>query len=264
MNVKRFYEEHKNFSGRTLTEYLISPGIRCKFNLIKTHLGSRTFNNGVDLGCSGNSLICFLENILHKSYYDLASIPLIQYSKIKLKKINRKDVNEYWHPLCGDLTALPYKDGSFDFVCALDVLEHIKNDKLAISEISRILKKKGILIITVPHRMKFYTQQDKLIGHYRRYEVDELFSVFSKFHLRNIKIFGVYGKLMKIADIQSTNPQRVEKNLQKLRNRYSSNILFRKVWDVFVKISSLLMKLDAKYSSLNNKMNLGFIFLKES
>lgn len=264
MNKKKFYDEHKNFSGRTLTEYLISPGIRCKFDILKKKLDRMKFYNGIDLGCSGNSFIYFLDNIIHKSYYDIAAVPLIQYSKLNSKLINTSKEIEFWHPNCGDINFLPYKDKSFDFISALDVLEHIENDKLAIFEISRILKRKGILIITVPHRMKYYTNQDKLIGHFRRYEIDKLISQCKKFNLKIIKIFGVYGKMMKIADIQSVNPKEIENRLQKLRDKYNSNILFHKIWNVFVKISSLLMKLDANYTSLNKKMNLAFIFVKDS
>ena len=250
--LKDFYDKHKNFSFRTLSEYYISPGIRCKFDLLRENINpKRKFSQGIDLGSSGNSFLSFLENVEHKSYYDIARLPLKQYIKEKTG-----------HPLCGDLMKLPYKDKTFDFISALDVLEHIKDDNLAVSEISRILKKDGIVIITIPHRMKFYTQQDRLIGHYRRYEVKQIISLFKKFKLKNLKIFGVYGRLMRIADIQSTNPKRIEKNIIDLRNRYESNILFRKFWDIVVKIVSKFMKLDAKYHSLKKVMNMAFIFKK--
>ena len=207
MNKKRFYEEHKNFSYRTLSEYFISPGIRCKFDLLKEYIGNKVeINSGIDLGCSGNSFLYFLDNISHKSYFDLASFPLKQYTRMK-----------FWYPICGDLTKLPYRDGSFDFISALDVLEHIEDDELAISEISRILKRKGICIITVPHRNKFYTQQDRLIGHYRRYEIHQINQLFKKYNLINLRTFGVYGRLMKIADIQSANPKKTEQSLLNLR-----------------------------------------------
>ena len=61
-------------------------------------------------------------------------------------------------------------------------------------------------------RMKFYTYQDRLIGHYRRYEIEQLNSLFKKYNLLNVKTFGVYGKFMKIADIQSINPEKTKKN----------------------------------------------------
>ncbi|MFX0140357.1 MAG: class I SAM-dependent methyltransferase, partial [Candidatus Hodarchaeota archaeon] len=150
---------------------------------MKENIGSNIeFLRCIDLGSSGNSILPFLDNVKHKSFFDIANLPLKQYVNKNL-----------CHPLCGDLERLPYREESFDFVIALDVLEHIENDKLAASEISRILKKNGIALITVPHRMKYYTNQDRIIGHYRRYEIDQIVSLFNKFNLRNLKTFGVYG-----------------------------------------------------------------------
>jgi len=251
--TKDFYDKHKNFSSRTLIEYYISPGIRCKFDLLKTHINTKKiYNYGIDLGSSGNSFLFFLDNINQKFSLDIADLPLKQYQDKK-----------NWYPLCGDLMKLPYRDGTFDFLSVLDVIEHIKEDNSAISEMSRILKKNGILIISVPHRMKYYTNQDRLIGHYRRYEINQLISNFCKFNLRNLKTFGVYGSLMKIADIQTTNPKKIEENLTSLRNKYQHSIGFRSLWNIIVKFLSKLMKIDAKYNSINKIRNVGLIFIKK-
>ena len=49
-----------------------------------------------------------------------------------------------------DLQKLPFKDQTYDFVFASHVLEHIPDDKKAVSEICRILKPDGIAILPVP------------------------------------------------------------------------------------------------------------------
>ncbi|MBP0019358.1 MAG: class I SAM-dependent methyltransferase [Cyanobacteria bacterium SBLK] len=49
-----------------------------------------------------------------------------------------------------DMIDLPFKDAEFDFVCACHVLEHIRDDIKAISEIRRVLKPNGIAILAVP------------------------------------------------------------------------------------------------------------------
>ncbi len=251
--LKEFYEKHKNFSFRTLSEYFLSPGIQCKFDILKDNLkNKRKFLRGIDIGSSGNSILSFLDNIKYKSFLDIATLPLNQY--------RNKDA---WHPLCGDLVRLPFREETFDFVSALDVLEHIKDDELAISEISRILIKNGIVVITVPHRMKYYTNQDKIIGHYRRYEIKQITSIFKKFSLIKIATFGVYGRLMIIADIQSANPRKIEENLINLRRKYNSNIPFRMFWNIIVKILSKFMKIDAKYCRKKRIRNIGLIFIKK-
>ena len=111
--------------------------------------------------------------------------------------------------------------------------------------------------------MKYYTIQDKIIGHYRRYEIKQIISLFNKFNLRNLRIFGVYGRLMIIADIQSTNPKKIEQSLIQLRNKYESNVLFRKFWNIIVRILSKFMKIDAKYQSNKRIRNIGLVFTKK-
>lgn len=49
-----------------------------------------------------------------------------------------------------DLQHLPFPNGSYDFVFASHVLEHIADDERAISEIRRVLRPKGIAILPVP------------------------------------------------------------------------------------------------------------------
>ena len=49
-----------------------------------------------------------------------------------------------------DLCRLPLDDGSFDFVFASHVLEHIPDDRAAIREIHRILKPNGMAVLPVP------------------------------------------------------------------------------------------------------------------
>lgn len=49
-----------------------------------------------------------------------------------------------------DLEKLPFDDATYDFVFASHVLEHIRKDEQAISEIRRILKPNGIAVLPVP------------------------------------------------------------------------------------------------------------------
>ena len=46
---------------------------------------------------------------------------------------------------------LPFKNGSFDIVIAIEVIEHLSNLAGFFSEMGRILKKGGILVITAPY-----------------------------------------------------------------------------------------------------------------
>lgn len=60
-----------------------------------------------------------------------------------------------------DLTRLSIDDSSFDFIYASHILEHIKDDVSALSEIKRVLKPGGIAIIPVPILGSFTIEYDK-------------------------------------------------------------------------------------------------------
>ncbi|MFO8018155.1 MAG: methyltransferase domain-containing protein [Promethearchaeia archaeon] len=251
-NIKTFYEQHLNFAGRTMIEYFISPGIKCKFDMIKNVLDKKRFHNALDLGCSGNSILHFLDHIHRKFFYDIAARPLLQYTAL--------DEGE---SICGDLTRLPFRDNFFDFITALDVLEHIKQDKRAVSEISRTIQENGIVVITVPHLKKYYTAQDRLIGHYRRYGIPELTELFSSKGFEIVSIFGVYGQLMKFADLQVTKPQKIEESIENLRRKYINSSLFRRLWDIIVQIGAWFMRYDALHQPVDKIMNVALIFRKK-
>jgi SAM-dependent methyltransferase len=52
--------------------------------------------------------------------------------------------------LVGDALALPFPDGAFDRVIGAEVLEHIPADRVAVSELARVLRPGGTMAVTVP------------------------------------------------------------------------------------------------------------------
>ncbi|WP_020526573.1 methyltransferase domain-containing protein [Flexithrix dorotheae] len=58
--------------------------------------------------------------------------------------------NQYLDKIANLNESIPYQDDMFDTVLLTDVLEHISNPKNLVSEINRVLKKGGKVIITVP------------------------------------------------------------------------------------------------------------------
>ncbi len=74
----------------------------------------------------------------------------------------------------GSVTNIAYPDATFDLVVALDVIEHVSDDKKAIEEIKRVLKPGGIAILFVPAFMFLWGSTDVFSEHYRRYTRQEL------------------------------------------------------------------------------------------
>ena len=62
----------------------------------------------------------------------------------------------------------------FRYVFAFEVLEHIQDDAAALVDWRKWLMPEGRLILTVPAHMSSWTASDDAVGHYRRYEHDDL------------------------------------------------------------------------------------------
>ena len=62
----------------------------------------------------------------------------------------------------------------YDVIGAFDVIEHINEDKLVLSNLSRALKKGGTLLVTVPQHRWLWSSVDEHACHVRRYTRSEL------------------------------------------------------------------------------------------
>ncbi|HEV2912842.1 MAG TPA: class I SAM-dependent methyltransferase [Pyrinomonadaceae bacterium] len=74
----------------------------------------------------------------------------------------------------GAAELLPYEDGSFDLVTALDVVEHLDDDVAGLSEMRRVLRPGGRALLFVPAFMFLWGVQDDVSHHRRRYTLTAL------------------------------------------------------------------------------------------
>lgn len=75
---------------------------------------------------------------------------------------------------------LPAKSASVDVATCLDVIEHIENEKVIMSEIFRVLKPGGILVVTVPAYQFMWTYWDDMLFHKRRYTKNDMAGKLAK------------------------------------------------------------------------------------
>lgn len=79
---------------------------------------------------------------------------------------------------------------TFDSVYALNVIEHIENDVLAIANCKKLLKKEGVLLILVPAYQWLFNNFDKELEHFRRYNDEKLENILKINQLKIIKTFS--------------------------------------------------------------------------
>jgi SAM-dependent methyltransferase len=72
-----------------------------------------------------------------------------------------------------DVFAIPY-ESEFDVVLALDVLEHVDDDRAALRALRNVVKPGGGVILTVPQHPSLWSEVDNFSCHRRRYVRSDL------------------------------------------------------------------------------------------
>lgn len=151
--VSRVEESHWWFKGRR----------RILSDLAQTFLPDTRPLQVLDVGCGTGSNLEWLKPLGPVIGID-SSPEAVAWSQAK----------RYDQVLVGDAAHLPLEDGVIDLVVALDVLEHIDDDRGAALELFRVLKPGGLLMVTVPAYRFFWSDFDVQSGHLRRYKMREL------------------------------------------------------------------------------------------
>jgi len=168
---------------------------RWMYETIKPFCRSNVFEIGSGIG-----------NISRFFLNDGYKIQLTDLRKEYCENLNRKLASE---PNVIGVERMDIVDENFDqkyvshfnkyhTVFALNVVEHIENDLLALNNAYKLLKKGGKLIILVPAYQFLFNRFDKELGHYRRYTSTSLQKIFSeaKFkvvHQQYFNLTGIFG-----------------------------------------------------------------------
>lgn len=153
----------------------------------------------------------------------------------------------------GDIENLPFRDNSFDAVFCIGVLPYLPDDDRSISELLRVLKKGGVMIVGLPNLMRlsilldpyYYTKclctyflqlligdrkksKSVTIDNYRRYFAWRLGIIFRKYTLEVLESVNVgFGPLTlwKHEFISENRSIRISNFLEKLSEGWLFNFL---------------------------------------
>lgn len=120
------------------------------------------------------------------------------------------DLSEYENVEFKQMNVPPFtglEDNSFDFVITFQVIEHIQKDKDFVSEIYRVLKPGGKLIVTTPNIKTSITRNP---WHIREYTIQQLKSLLESVSFKNVQDLGVFGN-EKVMAYYEENKKSVQK-----------------------------------------------------
>jgi ubiquinone/menaquinone biosynthesis C-methylase UbiE len=138
--------------------------------LIKTHYGENAGLRILDVGCGTGAMLDELASFGSVTGADFAPEALA---------FCRARGDHY--PLArADIRCLPFADNSFDVITAMDIIEHIDNDKAALMELHRVLKPGGRVFATVPAFQSLWSEHDEALHHYRRYTAPQFKDLFQR------------------------------------------------------------------------------------
>lgn len=154
------------------------------------------------------------QHLTHVSSLYVSDSDPVLVKALKKKFAHRKKI----HPMALDITREVPKNlvGLFQNVLAINVLEHIKNDVVALKTMRSLLTDGGRLFLLVPAKQFAYTKLDKSLGHYRRYEKEDLTRKLTKagFLVEKIYFFNPVGLVGWIARDKMTRDHTQLKSYQ--------------------------------------------------
>jgi 2-polyprenyl-3-methyl-5-hydroxy-6-metoxy-1,4-benzoquinol methylase len=122
----------------------------------------------LDAGCGWGVTLEWLE----RCHYRCTGLDVSRRVLEQLDRSNRELIE-------ADLNlSVPAYAQPFDAVLALDVIEHVDDDRAALAKLGQLIRLGGILILSVPALPEFFTEFDRIQGHRRRYTPEMLAAAF--------------------------------------------------------------------------------------
>ena len=124
-------------------------------------LGVRRSARVIDVGCGWGTTLAALE----ESGYQATGADISRRALVRLDRPDRTlaelDLTAAWTP--------PANFEPFDAALALDVIEHIDDDRAAVARLAGLVRPGGLVIVSVPALPDLFTEFDQIQGHRRRY-----------------------------------------------------------------------------------------------
>ncbi len=102
-----------------------------------------------------------------------------------------------------DAVTLPFADGAFRLVMALDVVEHLGDDRACVRELARVCEPGGHVLVHVPAFELLWSDKDEINQHHRRYGAGALRELVERAGLRVVHRRYLNTAMLPIALLRS-------------------------------------------------------------
>jgi SAM-dependent methyltransferase len=110
-------------------------------------------------------------------------------SRQALERLDRRDRPLIEADLSRPLGPAALSHSALDAVLALDVIEHLDDDSAALATLGQLVRPGGIMVVSVPALPELFSDFDRVQGHRRRYQPDDLRSAFDHSGLEIEQLF---------------------------------------------------------------------------
>lgn len=174
--ARKFQTRDIELTDKYLLKTLFHPGYWAQRRLDKAIADHSRLAHGVllDVGCGLKPYEKFFTPFV-KKYLGM------EYSETSGYRGNTAD-------FCGDAMQMPVADESFDTILCTEVLEHVPDPELVITEFSRILRPGGTIILTAPF---FYPVHDA--WDFFRYSSDGIAAILKRHRFEIEKVEPLSG-----------------------------------------------------------------------
>lgn len=140
------------------------------------------FRKILDVGCGTGITMRLLRNYGVTYGIDVSEEALYFCRKRGHQRLTKGDANE-----------IPFNDNCFDGITAVDLLEHLENEEKIVEEFYRVLKKNGLLLISVPAFKFLWSEHDLAAEHKRRYTLEEIeYLIKKRFSILKITYTNIF------------------------------------------------------------------------
>jgi SAM-dependent methyltransferase len=137
-------------------------GVRVRARGVMSALASRPGEELLDAGCGPG----VTSLTLSRQGYRVTAIDTDP-AKIETLRLLGRSLGQSLVSQLASVCELPFRDSSFDKVLCAEVLEHLEDDGGAVSELARVLRPEGVLVITVPSEQSIAHAYEDDFGHAR-------------------------------------------------------------------------------------------------